>query len=183
MNASPLRHAAALVVAGLLIAASPAAARKPAPKPSIKVLGLSINSVYAHKGSTIKAGDSTNSCYIIGGGPSGEPRELKVYAYVHATKIPPKTPLTYEFKTPWDKLEPAGSMFSGPFSSGLFKAHGKQQAELSNGPTGKHDYFTYRMLPTGTPASYYISGKYSLSVTVKVNGKTLTSRGTVTVAC
>jgi len=145
---------------------------------------LSINRAYADRGTTITAGDSSNGCYIIGG-PSGEPPELKVYAYVQATKIPARAALTYKFTTPWDKdnLDPGGSMFSGQFSHGLFTAYRRQQAEIFNGPTGKQDYFTYRMLPTGNSTSRYTDGKYSLSVSVKVKGKTLSSRGAVNVAC
>ncbi len=135
-------------------------------------------------GTTVRAGDSSNGCYIIGGA-SGEPSELKVYAYVQATSIPASARLSYTFTTPWDRdnLDPGASLFSGPFSHGLFKAYHKQQAELFNGPTGKQDYFTYRMLPSGTPTSQYINGKYLLSVSVKVGGRTLSSRGGVTVAC
>ena len=182
MSPSSPRLVTVLVVAAALIVPAGTATGKAAPKPSIKVEGLSINRYYARKGSTIKAGDSTNACYIIGGA-TGEPRELEVYAYVHAVRIPPKTPLTYTFKTPWDKVEPTGVDFSGPFNHGLFKAHNKQQAEIFGGPTTKQDYFTYRMFPTGAPASYYIDGTYSMAVSVKVNGKTLTSRGQVKVAC
>ncbi len=185
MKISSVRPARLTVVlVAMLVLPSSAAARKHVAKPSIKVLGLSINRAYADRGTTIRAGDSANGCYIIGG-PSGEPPELKVYAYVQATKIPARAPLTYKFTTPWDKdnLDPGGSMFSGQFSHGLFTAYHRQQAEIYNGPTGKQDYFTYRMLPTGNSTSRYINGKYSLSVSVKVKGKTLSSRGAVNVAC
>ncbi len=175
---------AAIAVVVLLVPSSALARARHAPKPSIKVRGLSINRFYASQGTTVRAGDSSNGCYIIGGA-SGEPSELKVYAYVQATSIPASARLSYTFTTPWDRdnLDPGASLFSGPFSHGLFKAYHKQQAELFNGPTGKQDYFTYRMLPSGTPTSQYINGKYLLSVSVKVGGRTLSSRGGVTVAC
>lgn len=172
-----------LAVCGILVGLPvPATASRTAPKPSIKVLGFSVNRYYATKGSTVKANDPTNACYIIGGA-SGEPPQLVVYVYVHAVKIPRGAHLTYTFSTPWDKVAPEQKSYDGKFSGGLFKAHGKQQASIYGGPTGTQDYFTYRMLPTGTPASYYIDGKYSLNVRVQAGGKTLTSYGKITVAC
>lgn len=179
-----LRLAAVLVVV-LVVPSSALARARHTPKPSIAVRGLSINRFYASHGTTVRAGDSSNGCYIIGGA-SGEPSELKVYAYVHGTSIPASAHLSYKFTAPWDRdnLDPGASMFSGAFSHGLFKAYHKQQAENFNGPTGKQDYFTHRMLPSGgTPTSQYINGKYILSVSVKIGRKTLTSRGGVTVAC
>lgn len=152
------------------------------PRPSIKVRGFSVNRYYAAKGSTVKANDSTNACYIIGG-PSGEPPQLVVYVYVHAVKIPPGAHMTFSFSTPWDTEAPDQVPYDGKFSGGLFKAHGRQQAAIYGGPTGTRDYFHHRMLPTGIPASYYIDGKYSLTVSVHVGGRTLTSSGSITVAC
>ena len=182
----PLRAAGALVATLALVAPGSPAVAKTTPKPSIKVSGISVNRAYATRGTAIKAGDSANGCYIIGGA-SGEPQRLEAYVYVHAVKVPANAKMTYTFHTPWDKEEPTTVDFSGTFGGsmgGLFRAFGKQQAEIFGGPTSKQDHVTYRMLPTGgTPASSFINGTYSFRVTVRFAGRTLTSEATVTVAC
>jgi hypothetical protein len=176
--------AAVVLAASLLAGPGPAGAARHHhhAKPSIKVLGISVNQFYAKSGSKVKNGDSTNACYIIGGA-SGEPDQLVAYVYVKAVKVPPDAHLTYKFSTPWDAEAPEQASYDGRFSGRLFKTHGHPQASIYHGPTGPSDYFSYRMLPTGTPASYYISGKYSLSVSVRVNGRTLASAGAIDIAC
>ena len=39
------------------------------------------------------------------------------------------------------------------------------------------------MMPVGGPTSYFVSGDYKLTVTVKARGKTLTRKAKVSVAC
>jgi hypothetical protein len=174
-----------LALAMALVASADADAAKKKPKPSVKVMGISVNRVFLARGDKVELDDGTNDCYIIGGGPSGVPPQLVAYAYVRAVRVPASAPMTYEFKTPWDRAAGGAtdSLFSGPFSKGLFKAFGKQQAALYNGPTTKKDHFTYRMLPQPSPTSLYISGTYSMTVSVKVSGKTLKSSVSVPVAC
>jgi hypothetical protein len=160
-------------------------AAKKQPKPSIKAMGISINRVYAAKGHEIKADDGTNDCYILGGGPSGVPPQLVAYAYVRTIRIPASAPLELELNTRWYRA-PGGaldSVFSGKLKDGLFTAYKRPQAQLYNGPTTKNDRYRYRMLPQPGPTSIYINGTYSISVSVKVGGKTLKSRASVDVTC
>lgn len=175
---------ALLAVAAAALAAPAADAAKRPPKPSIKVTGISINRMYVAKGGKVEEGDSTNGCYIIGG-PSGAPDSLTAYAYVKAVKIPASAKLTYEFHTPWDKSAGGdiGQTYEGPFSKGLFPAKASSGAGIYNGPTGKGFYATYRQLPSGGGTSYYISGTYSMRVSVQVGTKTLTSSASIPVKC
>lgn len=174
----------ALVIAGLATAllAAPAEARKK-PKPGLKVHGFSVNNAYIPKGTTVKPAESTNTCYRIGG-PSGAPESLTATAYVKAVKIPKDAVTHLEFHVPWDKAAPPeDSVFDGPFKDALFRSKPGNAGGARGGPTGKHDHFRYRMLPTGTPTSYYLAGDYTLKVTAKVGTKTYTAKGKITLQC
>jgi hypothetical protein len=170
----------ALVVAAAALPAAPAVAAK---KPSLKVAGLSINRFFARPGTKIVYPDSQNSCYAIEGA-DGAPQSLTVYAFVTAVKVPASAPATLTITTPWSKAPGAApEMTSGPFKTLLFHSKGRQQAAIFGGPQGPFDFYTYSMLPTGVPTSYYVSGLYSVDVTAKVGGKTLHAAGSVKVTC
>jgi hypothetical protein len=173
-----------MALLALMLAAPAAEAAKKKPKPSIKVMGLSINRVYVAKGDKIVPEDSTNACYRLAG-EDGAPDSLTAYAYVKAVRIPASAKLTYEFHTPWDESAGGdiGQKYEGPFAKGLFPAKSTGGAALYQGPTGKGFFATYRMLPTGGPTSIYINGDYSMTVSVKVGGKTLKSSATIPVTC
>jgi hypothetical protein len=179
-----------LVIAALMlafVATSQADAAKRKPKPSIKAMGISINRVYVDRKSDrkVEANDDTNDCYILGGGASGVPAQLVAYAYVRGIRIPASAPMELEFKTPWDRMSGGAidSIYKGTFGGGLFKAYKKPQAQIYGGPATKDDRFRYRMLPQPTPTSLYINGTYSISVSVKVAGKTLRTSTSVDVTC
>jgi hypothetical protein len=167
-----------------LLAAPAADAAKKKPKPSIKVMGLSINQVYVAKGDKIVPEDSTNACYRLGGA-SGAPDSLTAYAYVKAIRVPKSAKLKYEFHTPWDDAAGGdlGQLYEGAFNKGLYPAKATGGAAIYGGPTGKNFFATYRMLPTGIPTSYYINGTYSMKVSVQVGGKTLKSSASIPVTC
>ncbi len=173
------------IVLLLTLLAAPAAHAKKKPKPGLKVEGFSVNSVYIAKGTTVKPEESTNTCYRIGG-PSGAPQSLVGAVYVRAIKLPKTAVTHYTFKTPWDKAQgvpPTDGVFDGPFNKGLFRSKPTNTGGTFGGPAGKHDYFTYRMLPTGIPASYYLAGEYSFTVTAKDAGKTYAAKGKITLNC
>jgi hypothetical protein len=176
-----------LALLALLLAApaAPAAvAAKKKPKPSIKVMGISVNRAYVAKGGKIEADDGTNNCYIISGA-DGAPDSLTAYAYIKAVKIPASAKLTYEFHTPWDDDAGGdiGQKYDGPFSKGLFPAKPSGGAAIYNGPTGRGFYATYRQYPSGGTTSLAINGTYSMTVSVKVGGKTLKSSASLPVNC
>ena len=168
----------------LFLAATPADAAKRKPKPSIKVTGISVNRVYVAKGGKIEPEDSTNACYMIGGA-DGVPDSLTAYAYVKAVKIPASAKLTYEFRTPWDDEAGGdiGQKYEGAFSKGLFPAKPSGGAAIYGGPTGKGFHAIYRQMPSGGTTSLFISGTYSMTVSVKVGTKTLKSSATLPVDC
>lgn len=173
-----------LLLAGLAVTllAAPAEARKKKPKPGLKVHGFSVNTAYVPKGTTVEAEESTNTCYRIGG-PSGAPDSLTATAYVKAVKIPKDAVTHLEFHVPWDDVTPEETVFDGPFKSALFRSRSNNTGGVYGGPTGRHDHFRYRMLPTGTPTSYYLAGDYTLKVTAKVGAKTYTAKGRITLNC
>jgi hypothetical protein len=175
------RLLAALGLLSALAAPAPALAHK-TKKPSIKVLGFSINRYYVTKGSTIKYPDPTNACVAIEGS-DGEPPDLQSFVYLSAVKIPASAQTTWTFHTPWDALAPDQVTYTGTFGKALVKAKGKPAAQVFGGPTGPTDYFWYRQLPQPTPASSYVNGTYSFSVTVTVGGRKLASSGSVKVDC
>lgn len=182
MSAS--RAALATAVAALLVAGSgaPAASAK-ARKPSLKIAGLSVNRVYMTPGTKVPYPDSANRCYMIGGA-SGAPDSLTVYGFVQAVKIPASAPTTVTFTAPWSAKVGAGlGTTTGPFSKVLFRSKGRQQASLYGGAQGPFDFYSYTMLPTGYPTSYYLSGAYTLDVRTTVNGKALHAKGTATLNC
>ena len=150
-------------------------------KPKLKIAGLSVNRWVMPPGGKAELDDGANACYTIAG-PDGAPPDITVYAFVKARNIPRSAPMTLRFETPWDSQYPS-EPFEGPFKQGLFKSKGKSQVAIFGGPTGKHDYFTYNMMPVGGPTSSFLSGDYKLTVTVKARGKTLTRRAKVSVAC
>ena len=175
---------ALLALAALALPAPATEAAKRTAKPSIKVMGISVNRFYVPRGGKIEEGDSSNGCYSIGGA-SGAPDSLTAYAYVKAVKIPKSAKLTYEFHTPWDETAGGeiGRTYEGPFSKGLFPAKKSGGAAIYGGPTGKNFYAIYRQLPSGGGTSYYISGTYSMTVSVKVGARTLKSSATLPVNC
>lgn len=179
-----MRHLA-LLSSMVLLAAPAAAHAKKRPRPGLKVHGISVNSVFVAKGTTVEPEESTNTCYRIGG-PSGAPQSLQATVYVRAIKIPKTAVMHYEFHVPWDKapgVQESDSVFDGPFGKGLFRSKPSNAGGAFGGPTGAHDHFTYRMLPTGTPTSYYLAGDYSFKVTARAGGRTYAARGKITLQC
>lgn len=172
------------LLALLLVAPTASDAAKKKTKPSIKVMGISVNRAYVPKGGEIKADDDTNNCYVISGA-DGAPDSLTAYAYVKAVKIPASAKLTYEFRTPWDDGPGGdfGQKYEGAFSKGLFPAKPSGGAAIHGGPTGKGMYAIYRQRPSGDGVSYDINGTYSMTVSVKVGGKTLRSSASLPVNC
>ncbi len=177
--------AATLAGTALLALAPAAPAAKPKPKkPSLKIAGLSVNQVFMKPGTKVTyPGDSQNRCYRMGG-PSGEPQSLTVYGFVTAVKIPKNAPTTVTYTTPWTaRFGGDLATMTGEFSKVLFHSKGRQQAAIFGGAQGPYDFYSYNMLPSGIPTSYYLSGDYTLDVTTKVNGKTLHAKGAVKVLC
>jgi hypothetical protein len=181
-TARALMIAAAAAAALALPAAGAQAASK---KPSLKVVGLSLNQWYMGRGAKVKLDDGTNGCYTIGG-PALTPPSLTLFGFVSAAHIPKSAPMTLTFTTPWDTRGrglAGDNTYTGPFGKGLFKSKGKGQVSAFGGPQGPNDYFRYDMMPTGAPTSTFIDGDYGLKVSVTVNGKKLTSASTASVAC
>ncbi|MEA2124322.1 MAG: hypothetical protein QOI80_1104 [Solirubrobacteraceae bacterium] len=171
-----------LVLLAFALLATPAEAK---PKRGLKVYGFSVNTVFISKGTTVPPTDSTNACYRIGG-PSGAPQSLTGTVFVRAIKIPKSAVTHFEFHTPWDKAQgvpESDSVFDGPFKNGLFRSKPDNLGGAYGGPTGQHDYYHYRQLPTGTPTSYYMAGTYTFKVTAKVGGKTYSASGKITLQC
>ena len=171
--------AGAALLLALALPAGPAQAAKK--KPKLKIVGLSVNRWLMAPGGKAELDDGTNACYTIAG-PSGAPPDITVFAFVRARNIKRSAPTTLKFETPWDSQYPHDP-FAGPFKNGLYKSKNKQQVSIYGGPTGKNDYFRYEMMPVGGPTSYFVSGDYKLTVTVKASGKTLTRKAKVSVAC
>lgn len=171
-----------VAVCAFAVLAVPASAAT-TPKPGLKVYGFSVNNVFIDKGTTVPPQDSTNACYRIGGA-SGAPDRLQGTVFVRAIGIPRTAKTHYVFNTPWDK-DPAAEdpVFDGPFKNALFRSKPGNLGGAVGGPTGSHDYYTYRQLPTGTPTSYYMSGTYSFSVTAKANGRTFSASGKIKLEC
>lgn len=172
---------AALLAA--LVPAAPAAAAKKQPKPSLKVVGISPNRWFTSPGRAVKLNDGTNGCYTIGGA-TGAPTSLQAFFFVKAVRLPANAPTTLTLNTPWDGKNPqSGAPQQGKLSDLLFRSKGRPQAAIFGGAAGPYDRYTYNMLPTGIPTSYYLSGKYAIDVTVKVGSKTYHAAGSITVAC
>lgn len=179
-----MRRLVPLLLLAQLVAPAAAGAKKKL-KPGLKVYGFSVNSVYIPKGTTVKPVESTNTCYRIGG-ETGAPQSLTGAVFVRAIKIPKGAVTHFEFKTPWDKAQgiPANDgVFDGPFNQALFRSKPSNTGGAFGGPTGRNDYFRYRMLPTGIPTSYYLAGEYSFSVTAKDGGKTYSAHGKIKLNC
>ena len=172
-----------ILAALVLCSIAPPAHAASQPKPGLKVYGFSVNTVFIDKGTTVPPQDSTNACYRIGGA-SGAPDHLQGTVFVRAIGIPRTAKTHYVFHTPWDK-DPAAEdpVFDGPFKNALFRSKSSNLGGAVGGPVGRHDYYTYRQLPSGTPASYYMSGTYSFSVTAKAGGKTYSAKGKITLQC
>lgn len=181
MWGSRLVAAAALIA--LLVPVAPVAAAKKQPKPSLKVVGISPNRWFSRPGATVKLSDGTNGCYVIAG-PGGDPASLQAFFFVQTVRLPSDAPTTLTITTPWNALDPQlAAPQQGKLSSLLYRSKGRPQAAIFGGAQGPYDRYTYRMLPTGGPTSYYVSGKYAIDVTVKVGPKTFHAAGTITVAC
>jgi hypothetical protein len=168
-----------------LMLLAPAAQAKPKPKPGLKVYGFSVNSVFISKGTTVPPSESTNTCYRIGG-PSGAPDSLTGAVFVRAIKIPKDAPTSWTFNTPFDEapgLMESDSVFDGTFKDALARSKPNNAGGAFGGPTGKHDYFTYRMLPSGSPTSYYMAGEYKFKIRAKAHGKIFKASGKITLQC
>jgi hypothetical protein len=165
----------------LPVSGAPAASKKP----SLKVVGLSLNQWYLNRGAKVEADDGTNGCYTIGG-PSLTPQSLTLFGFVTAAHIPKSAPMTLTFTAPWytrGRGLGGTNVYTGTFGKGLFKSKGKGQVSAFGGPQGPNDYFRYDMMPTGGPTSSFIDGDYGLKVSVTVDGKKLTSASTASVNC
>ncbi|MCW2996101.1 MAG: hypothetical protein JWQ18_3596 [Conexibacter sp.] len=180
------RHALAIALLATLAAALPAGAQAASKKPSLKVVGLSLNQWYLSRGAKVKRDDGTNGCYTIGG-PSLTPQSLTLFGFVNAAHVPKSAPMTLTFTTPWDTAGrgggPGANVYEGTFGEGLFKSKGRNQVSIFGGPQGPNDYFRFDMLPTGGGTSNFIDGSYGLKVSVTVKGKKLTSASTASVDC
>lgn len=177
------RLAALAVLPAVLVPAAPAVAAKKQPKPSLKVVGISPNRWLTYPGQTVKLNDGTNGCYVIGGA-TGAPTSLQAFFFVKTVRLPSSAPTTLKLTTPWDGKNPqSGQTQQGKLSDLLFRSKGRPQAAIFGGPAGPYDRYTYNMLPTGIPTSYYLSGKYAIEVTVKAGPKTYRATGSITVAC
>jgi hypothetical protein len=170
-------------LAGALIAVTPASAAKKQPKPSLKAVSISVNRWVVYPGKTVKLNED-NGCFTIAG-RDGVPPSVTAYFFVKAVRIPANAPTTFRITTPWDaRLPPADSQpRQGRFSDFLFRSKGRPQAGIFGGAQGPYDRFTFSMLPTGLPTSAFYSGVYTIDVRTRVQGKTLTARAKVTVAC
>lgn len=177
------RAAFAAALLPLLVPVTPAAAAKKQPKPSLKVVGVSPNRWFTSPGRAVKLDDGTNGCYVIAG-PTGAPTSLQAFFFVRTVRLPSNAPTTLTITTPWDAQTPdLAKPQQGKLSSLLYRSKGRPQAGIFGGPQGPYDRYTYRMLPTGGATSYYVSGKYSIDVSVKVGPKTYHAAGAITVAC
>ena len=185
LRRSPAICSGALLVVGVLLTpAVPAAGAKAPAKPSLKVTALSVNRAVAYPGETVKARDSQNRCYIIGG-QTGQPPSLVLYGFVKAVKIPASAPTTVVFTAPWDAYlrDATLTTTTGPFKSVLYRNKTHPGATISGGQAGPYDFFRYEMLPTGIVTSNVLDGAYGMDVKVKVAGKTLHAKATIKLAC
>ena len=148
-------HAASLRRA--LIAHAKKKKKTTAKRPSIKVIGISVNEQYRAPGENIKEGESTNGCYGAAG-ETGAPNSLTVVVFIEAISIPAQAKLTASIADPWGGAESAP--FTGPFDQGFFTDRGHGVSSIFGGPQGKNDYYRYSDLPTGESTSYYLNGRY-----------------------
>lgn len=180
------RTSTSAAIAALLAvtATAPVAGAKAPAKPSLKVTGLSVNRAVARPGETVKARDSQNRCYIIGG-QTGAPQSLTFYGFVKAVKIPASAPTTVVFTAPWDSYlrDVTLSTTSGTFKQVLYRNKTHPGALIFGGQAGPWDFYRYEMLPTGIPTSNFLDGTYGMDVKVKVAGRTLHAKGTFKLAC
>jgi hypothetical protein len=174
--------AAAVSLAGLMPAQVAQGKTKQKPKPSLKISGISVNMQNFAPGTKVTEKAPINACYGIGG-PSLDPQSLTAVGFVHAVKIPSGATTTVVFTTPWAAAGNGSEDETGKFSKLLFKNKGHGVAAIFGGAEGPYDFYTYLMLPTGSPTGNYIDGTYTFNVTTKVGAKTLHASGTVTVAC
>ena len=183
MRRASTTAAVAAVLAGAVAAPAAGAKAKPA-RPSIKVTALSVNRAVAYPGETVKARDSQNRCFIIGG-ETGAPQSLTFYGFVKAVRIPASAPTTVVFTAPWDSYlrDVTLSTTSGTFKQVLYRNKTHPGALIFGGQAGPWDFYRYEMLPTGIPTSNFLDGTYGMDVKVKVAGRTLHAKGTFKLAC
>ena len=143
-----------------------------------------MNRATAYPGETIKARDSQNRCYILGG-QTGQPPSLTLYGFVKAVKIPSSAPTTVVFTAPWDGYvhDLSQTTTTGAFSKVLYRNKTHPAATINGGQAGPYDVFRYEMLPTGIVTSTFLDGTYGMDVKVKVAGKTLHAKATIKLAC
>jgi hypothetical protein len=172
------------VLLALLIAASGAVAKpaKKAPKPSIKITGISVDEFNAQPGTkiTYEPNRPVNACYDIGGADQ-DPPQVDVVFFIHAVGIPKNAATTLDVVTPWD--EQTNPDTGGPdpqFRKTWFtnKAHGL--APIFGGSDAPNNFYTYD--DEGTRGSEF-NGSYSVTTTVKVGRKVLRAHGTLTIDC
>jgi hypothetical protein len=156
-------------------------------RPTMSVVGFGVNRLFAPKGATIK---SSSMCDEIVGadGPIGPPQQVYLTAYLRAKAIPAKAPTQIA-----DSLPGAGGDFTSPeLSPPVPWSQAFAKGSFFGGPTtgDQKDLFYLPIVSfsaeQGTyegPSSEEFDGMYSFTASVKVGGRTLTSKAEVTVAC
>jgi hypothetical protein len=173
------------VLLAVLIAASGAVAKpaKKVAKPSIKITGISVDAYNAEPGTKITyvPNRPVNACYDIGGADQ-TPVQVDVVFFLHETGIPKNAPTTVDIVTPWDEQsEPDSTDKKVPAFNGVWftdKGHGL--AALYGGSDAAGNDYHYD--DEGTRGDEF-NGNYSVLTTVKVAGKTLRARGTLSIDC
>lgn len=179
MTRLSLHPAAVAALGAAVLAAAPAMAHS-TPAPQVRLTGISVNQQNFRPGTTVTLKAPVNACYGIGG-PSQDPPSVQVFFFLHAVSIPKSAPTTVSITTPWDQQTlPSTQAPAATFSKLWFTDRGHGAAAAFGGPSGKYDYYRYDDEGTG---SNIFDGKYTIVVTVKVHGRTLHARGSITVAC
>ena len=164
------------------VASEAARTAKKAPKPSIRITGISVDTFDALPGTkiTYHPNNPPNACYQIGG-PSQSPYQVTVVFFIHAVGIPNNAPTTYTIVTPWNTQAVPSTTDPNPiFSKTWFTDKGHGLAAIYGGSDAAGNFYHYDNEGTGSNA---FNGSYSVTTTVTVHGKLLRAHGTLNISC
>jgi hypothetical protein len=151
--------------------------------PSLEVLGFGVNHLYVANGADITDAADCSTAVQGNGYPIGPPQDVYFNVYVKAVDVPASTPVQYAYAFPEGAAEgdeqptlAAAVPFSTLASSSL----------LFGNPPDTKDVYRIALVsyddPNGPSASDF-DGQYMYEVSADINGKTVTSTATATVAC
>ncbi len=179
-----LRHLSLLTVTLAASALLPVAAADAKPKkaagPALKIASMAINEQSFSPGTKITEKSPINACYFIFG-EADSPPSLLFVANIHATHIPSSAPTTLTLTPAWTRLGLGApvTVTNKPFSKAVFDNNGKGVGALNGGVKG--DFFRWDSIQGGSTQSG--DGTYTIKISVKVGGHTISAHGSITVAC